>query len=105
QRDVPSQSTSSVDFLTYFFGDVGSLPVMPRPPLPVAADAVTRPLSQAAENSVCVSLPSLLLSAALKSVTTPCAWVCETLPDFEASSLVHAAVQSARLIFDPPLLG
>ena len=55
--------------VAYFFGEVGSLPVMPRPPLPVAADAVTSPLSQAAMNSTWVSLPSLFASAALKSVT------------------------------------
>ena len=41
------------------------------PPGPGVADAVTRPLSHADMNSVCVSLPSLLVSAALKSVTTP----------------------------------
>ena len=56
---------------SYFLGAVDSVPVMPRPPLADAADAVTSPLSHAAINSVCVSLPSLLVSAALKSVTTP----------------------------------
>jgi len=48
-----------------------SVPVNPRPPLPVAAEAVTRPLSHAAMNSAWLSLPSLLVSAALKSFTTP----------------------------------
>src|SRR5262245_22095970 len=34
----------------YFFGGVFSVPVMPRPPVPVAEEAVTSPLSQAAVN-------------------------------------------------------
>ena len=48
-----------------------SVPVNPRPPLPVAAEAVTRPLSHAAMNSAWLSLPSLLVSAALKRHPEP----------------------------------
>src|SRR5262245_13254876 len=76
-----------------------SFPVIPRPPVPEGPDAMTRPLSQAAVNSVWESLPSLFVSAALKSVTVPFAWVCDRLPDLVASALFQAAVQSAGLIF------
>jgi hypothetical protein len=79
--------------------ELGSFPVMPRPPLPVVPDAVTKPLSQAAVNSAWESLPSLLVSAALKSLTMPCAWLCDSLPDFVASALFQTDVHSARLIF------
>jgi hypothetical protein len=47
----------------YFFGAVPPVPV------PVLAVSCTKPLLQAAVNSACDSLPSLLASAALKSFT------------------------------------
>src|SRR5689334_9763156 len=50
-------------------------------------------------NSDCDRFPSLLVSAASKSVTTDCTWVLDRLPDLVESSRVHLAVQSAWVIF------
>src|SRR5262249_22904971 len=74
-----------------------SVPVNPRPPLPVAA-AVTRPLSHAAMNSAWLSFPSLFGSAAFTSFSTTISLPCrhaarlrrvELVPCSRAFSLAH----------------